>query len=52
MSALMALTAIQTLGEGRVKPRKRGWFSGGGTRRLDFLHFVRFSACYLYLLGK
>ena len=42
--------AIQTVGEGRVKPRKRGRFSAAAILEPSFLHLVRFFACYLYLL--
>ena len=40
--------AIQTVGEGGVKARKRGWFFKGNRHRADFLHFVHFDACNLY----
>lgn len=45
------LTAIQTVGEGGAKARKRGWFFKGDSHRPDFLHFVHFDACNLYRVG-
>ena len=42
------LAAIQTVGEGGVKARKRGWFLKGDRARPDFLPFVHFNACSLY----
>ena len=42
------LSAIQTVGEGGVKARKRGWFFKGDRHRADFLPFVHFDTCDLY----
>ena len=48
LQRVLGLAAIQTVGEGGAKARKRGWFFKGDSYRPDFLHFVHFDACNLY----